>query len=172
MHTMNHFRGEFQRLGDSLSDGWHQLFARAEEALTHFSHSAPGDQDARVDVHRGKSVHPCASRTWGLLASDLGEDAEGYFVRLEVPGLDADDIDICMDRHELVISGHKQGRPDDTHGELLISECAYGRFQRRYPLQHEVLTTKATAAYRDGVLEVRLPKADPSLVRQIPINPG
>lgn len=101
---------------------------------------------------------------------DLLEDPEKFTVRVELPGMDKDKIDICLHEGALTISGERRIANEDKEVRLYRSERAYGRFHRVLSLPKAVEGDKVKANYKDGILEVALPKVEEVKPRQIEIN--
>ena len=165
MSTLADIGEGLERTWDSIADGWRQLRRRATHALTRFTPvNRANDIEARDAVFLQR-----ASR-WGLLAADVSESGSEVRVRLEVPGLNADDFDLHVEGNVLVVRGEKQVRHEQTEGRLLVMECAYGSFERVVPLPAKVDESKATAKYRRGVLEIELPKKTSAKARRIEVR--
>ena len=98
-----------------------------------------------------------ASR-WGLLVADVMEGDDEVVVKLEVPGMRAQDLDIQVVDDMLVVRGEKYAEQEDSHGRYHILECAYGGFERAIALPAQVDEAGARAKYTHGVLRVVLPK--------------
>ena len=101
---------------------------------------------------------------------DIEEHQEGYTVRAELPGLKLEDIKITLQDDQLVIRGEKRREAEKKGSSYLRTELVYGTFERAFTLSHAVSGDKIEAAYRDGVLEVRIPKAEEKKAREIPIQ--
>ena len=139
---------ELNRAWDSLSEGWRELLSRSGDALTHFTkHKEPED-----------TAPPNRFPSWSMLAGEVEEAEKAIIVRLEVPGLDRDDLDIMIERNTLRVSGEKRFVREDGGGSYHIMERAYGSFQRVIQLPQEVDGEQAEASLNNGVLTVRLPK--------------
>ena len=91
-------------------------------------------------------------------------------VRLEAPGLDADEIDLQVRDKFLVVRGEKRQQRERAEGNYQILECAYGSFERSIPLPTEVDASKAKADYKRGVLQVELPKVKGSKATVIKVR--
>lgn len=107
-----------------------------------------------------------------MLGGDVFEDERRIVVRLEVPGVDKENIVLEVDGDALVISGEKRFEREDSVGRWRVMQCAYGHFRRIVPLPVAVLAEQANARYRNGVLRIELQKAKPATPRSInvPIN--
>jgi HSP20 family protein len=91
-------------------------------------------------------------------------------VRLEVPGMDKNDLDIGVQDGALVVHGEKRFEQENTEGRYRVLQCAYGSFRRVVPLPVAVLADRAQATYRNGVLRVELPKAEHEMPRKTAIR--
>ena len=107
---------------------------------------------------------------WGFLASEIQEDPDRLSVRLEVPGMEAEDFDIDVIDNILVVRGEKRVRREQREGRFHVMECAYGSFERAIPLPVEVKGHEASARYRRGVLTVELPKRERGGSRRITVQ--
>jgi HSP20 family protein len=100
---------------------------------------------------------------------DIEESEDGYVVRAEVPGMKLEDIKIVLEDDRLTIRGEK--RRDETKGTTYHRvERVYGAFERSFTLGHLVSSDRIEALYRDGVLQVSIPKAEQARPREIPIQ--
>ena len=101
---------------------------------------------------------------------DIEEQEDGYVVRAELPGLKQEDIKITLQDHQLTIRGEKRRTAEKKGSNYLRTELVYGTFERSFSLSQAVRGDKIEATYKDGVLEVHIPKAEESKAREIPIN--
>ena len=90
---------------------------------------------------------------------ELAEDGNDLVVRLEVPGVEPDELDIEVSSHQISVRGEIRQR-EDGHGEIYHTERHYGRFQRSVSLPVAVDADRATADFHQGLLEIRLPRQD------------
>jgi HSP20 family protein len=159
MFTMNDLSKSLNRTWDNVSHGWQQLMNRAGNALTRFT--GRQDESDHIPVH---------SPRWGLMSAEVFDDAEKVVVRLEVPGLNADDFDVSVVENVLIISGEKRFEREQSKGEYHVLERAYGQFTRSIPLGYEVDADSAQATYKNGVLRMELHKKPEQQRRQIQVN--
>ena len=110
------------------------------------------------------------SRGWAVLGGDVFEDDRRLVVRLELPGMDKQDIQVEVLDEALVVSGQKRFERESSDGRWRVMQCAYGSFRRVVPLSVAVRADEARAAYRNGVLRVELPKAAPGAPRSLKIE--
>ena len=91
-------------------------------------------------------------------ATDVVENEEGYRFDIEMPGLDAGSVQVHAEDGSLVIEAERKRPelPKDAH--LHLSERHYGRIRRAFRLPEDAGNDGIRAAYKDGVLEVSVPK--------------
>ena len=92
--------------------------------------------------------------------ADVCETAREIVVRVDLPGVAADEIDLVLTAGALRVTGMKKGRAPRGRVTHLCSERAYGRFCRTVPLRRPVRSRGARATLRDGLLTVTLPKLE------------
>jgi HSP20 family protein len=90
---------------------------------------------------------------------DFSENPKEYVVRLEVPGVTRDDLDVNLENNLLTLSGKRELNRREKGEDFLWEERFEGRFTRSLRMPGAVAGDKIEAAYTDGVLTVRLPKA-------------
>lgn len=105
-------------------------------------------------------------------ALDLREDKDNFFVKVEVPGMKKEDIEVSLHDGTLSISGERRNDPKFEGAEVYRAERFFGRFQRTLALPRPVATDKIKAQYQDGVLSVTLPKAEEAKPKQIDVQVG
>jgi len=101
---------------------------------------------------------------------ELAETDQEYRVTAELPGLDEKNLDITLDDDVLVIRGEKRAETEDR--DRRMSECYYGKFERRIPFEVDIDPDKVSASFKNGVLTVLLPKNPnaPDRRKRIPIT--
>ena len=100
---------------------------------------------------------------------DAYRDANGVTVRVDLPGVRPDDIDLTIDRDVLTVEVERKA-PEDT--EAIVSERAYGTVTRRLYLGESLDADKLEADYDNGVLTIRIPAAEHAKPRRIEIASG
>jgi len=96
-------------------------------------------------------------------------DKDGYVVKLEVPGVAPEDVEIEAEGRTLTISG-KRDVPPPTDGSFHRRERGYGQFSRSFQLPADLDLARADASYRHGILTIRVPKTEAAKPRQITIK--
>jgi HSP20 family protein len=110
-----------------------------------------------------------AQNAW-VPALNVAEDKDGFRVRLEVPGLKREDIDVALNDGALVISGERKPEAAVEGTTVHLQERYYGKFSRTLTLPAAVAADKVKAAYRDGILTVTLPKAEEAKPKNIVVG--
>ena len=89
---------------------------------------------------------------------EVFERANNLVVRAELPGLSREDVDVQLDDDALIIRGERRSDVDDESDGFYHSERSYGSFYRAIPLPEGIDASGCNATFKDGVLEVTLPK--------------
>jgi HSP20 family protein len=103
-------------------------------------------------------------------ALDASEDKDKYVVTVEVPGLKKEDIHVTVHDGVLTISGERKSEKDVKEGIVHRTERFYGKFSRSVTLPSAVKADKVLASYKDGILNVEVPKADEAKPRNIEVK--
>ena len=103
-------------------------------------------------------------------ALDVQEDKDNFRVRVELPGLKREDIDVSLDDGAVVISGERKTETVAEGTEMHRQERYYGKFSRALTLPSAIAGDKVTAAYKDGILTVTLPKAEEAKPKTITVS--
>jgi HSP20 family protein len=103
-------------------------------------------------------------------ALDIYEDKDNLYVRLELPGMKKEDIQLSLHEGSLSIGGERKGEEKFKDCEVYRAERFFGRFQRTVTLPTVVAAEKVKAQYTDGILTVTLPKAEEAKPKHIDVN--
>jgi HSP20 family protein len=105
--------------------------------------------------------------TRGYPAVNVWEDEDSLYAEAEVPGLTMDDLEVFVVGNELTIKGErKDGEQQGYHRR----ERGVGRFQRVIPLPMPIDADRVEATLHDGVLQIRMPKAEVARPRRIEVK--
>jgi len=107
--------------------------------------------------------------TWSP-AVDIVEQDDDYIVKVELPGVSKDDVKITMEDNVLTIRGEKSQEKETKKGSHHRMERSYGSFQRAFTLPTTVKSDKIEASFKDGILNVKLPKAEEAKRKQIEVT--
>jgi HSP20 family protein len=141
----------FEDFGLSHGLGSPRIVSRGRELLRREAGLIPADWSPRVDV----------------------VERDGLFViRADLPGLSKDDVEVEIKGDLLTIQGERKQKTEEGRDGSYYSECAYGSFYRAVPLPEGVDVSKATAEFRDGVLELTMPapRRPETLARRLEIQ--
>ena len=93
-------------------------------------------------------------------SAEIDETDTEIHLKLEVPGMKADDLEIEVTDESVSITGERQSEHHSELGDRLHSEFHYGKFERVVPLPSRITRDKVTAEYENGILMLTLPKSD------------
>ena len=116
------------------------------------------------DLFRGFFVRPVSYDTRGALETsrlklDVTEKNGAYQVTADLPGVKKEDIHVAIDGAQVTLTAEIKREKEVTEGErVLHTERGFGKVTRSFSLPQELDETKAEAKFRDGVLELTLPK--------------
>ena len=102
---------------------------------------------------------------------DLFRDGDEFIAQIDLPGVDADSIDIDMDADTVTIRAERSVRAGEN-AQWLARERAVGTFARQLTLGRGLATDRITANYSDGVLTLTIPIAETAKPRKIQLNLG
>lgn len=103
-------------------------------------------------------------------AVDLAERDNDFVMKMELPGVDRNDVKITLENNILTIQGEKRQEKEAKESNLHRIERRYGSFQRSFTLPTFVKNDQGEAAFQDGVLTVTLPKAEHARPKQIDVK--
>lgn len=103
-------------------------------------------------------------------AVDFYEEGDEWVVEADVPGVEPDDIDVQVDSDGIDISARTSSEHKAEDKGYYRTERSYRSFRRFIPLPGEVDPDQVKAKYRNGVLEVRMPRGEPASGRRIPVE--
>jgi HSP20 family protein len=129
------------------------------------------------DLFKGFLVRPVAYEGNGgrdalpRVKVDVAEQNGAYKVTAELPGVKKEDIQVSIDGSQVTLGAEvKQEKDASQDGRVLHSERVFGKVVRSFTLPQEVDESKAEAKFRDGVLELTLPKKAAAQRKQISIQ--
>ena len=114
---------------------------------------------------------PNFNRPWAPVV-DVAENQNEVVLRAELPGMKQEDIDIELTGDTLTIGGERRFEDEQRRETFVRVERSYGRFQRAFTLGVPVQHDQVRASYRDGILEVHLPKSEDTKPRKVQVSAG
>jgi HSP20 family protein len=103
-------------------------------------------------------------------ALDVYEDKDNLYVKVELPGMKREDIEVALHDGTLSISGERKSEGKFEDGDVHRAERFFGRFQRTVGLNAPVASEKVKAQYKDGILTITLPKTEEAKPKVIDVN--
>ena len=100
---------------------------------------------------------------------DVYEDEHSVFIRVEVPGIDAQDLDIRVENNVLTVRGERKWNKEEKEENFHRVERRYGSFARSFTLPNTVNTEDVNANYNNGILEIKLAKRAEAKPKQIKV---
>jgi HSP20 family protein len=104
--------------------------------------------------------------------TDVVERENEIRVTTELPGMNAEDIELSLENNVLTISGEKKEEREEEGETYHLAERRWGRFSRSFVLPREVEQDKIQAQFQDGVLTVTIPKSERARRRRIEVQGG
>lgn len=108
----------------------------------------------------------------GFPAAEITEKEDALHLKLEVPGMEAKDLDVQVMVDRVAISGERKSETTSEENGKTRSEFRYGKFQRIIPLPVRIQNTSVTAEYKDGILYLTLPKSEEEKNKVVKVNLG
>ena len=105
-------------------------------------------------------------------AAELTETDDALHLKLEVPGMEAKDLDIQVMADRVAITGERKSETKSESNGKTRSEFRYGKFSRVIPLPARIQNTNVTAEYKDGILNLTLPKSEEEKNKVVKVNLG
>jgi HSP20 family protein len=101
---------------------------------------------------------------------DLYEEKDEIVVKAELPGMDKNQIEVQISGSELILKGEKSKEEKVEEKNYYRCERSYGAFRRAVALPMDVQADKIKASFKNGILEVRLPKTEKAKAKEIKIK--
>ena len=97
-------------------------------------------------------------------------DENNVYVKADLPGLKKEDISVSIDDNILTVKGERKFEKEEKNKQYHITERSYGSFERRLSLGTNVDAAKVKANYKDGVLDITIPKSEKTKAKQIAVE--
>lgn len=140
--------------------------------LDDFGHIGSKFEKTIEDMFR--SISPAftlAERTWKP-PMDMNETPEEVVIVAEIPGVDKDDLEVEISSKAVRIRGNRFAKHCSGNATYRLAEIQYGRFERILFLPAPIDPEVTSAAYQNGLLEIRLAKQPHEKAHKIPIQDG
>lgn len=102
---------------------------------------------------------------------DVNENDKDFIIRAEIPGVRKEDVDVRIDGSQVTISAEVKKESEEKSGErVLRSERLYGYASRSFTLASSIDEGRSSAKYKDGILELILPKSATTSAKRLAIT--
>ena len=101
---------------------------------------------------------------------DMSETKDNVIIKTEIPGISKDDVKVSVQDNVLTLSGEKKQEKEEKDANYHRIERNHGSFSRSFTLPASVKPDKVKATYKDGVLNITLPKSEEVKPKEIPIS--
>jgi HSP20 family protein len=136
------------------------------------------EMDRMMDEFFGRRLRPQWPSIWSRGGDleftapvvDVYEEKDDIVVKAELPGMDKDDIEVKISGSALTLKGEKKKEQKIEEKNYYRSERSYGAFLRTVDLPTDVQADKIKASFKNGVLEVRLPKTEEAKKKEIKVK--
>jgi len=117
----------------------------------------------RGDVYDASSFTP---------RTRITEDKDNFYVNLEMPGVPKENVKIEVENNMLSIKGEKKAQSKSEESNLIMNEIVFGEFCRTFTLSKDIKVDDISAEFKDGMLNVTLPKVEEAkpVVKQIEVK--
>ena len=135
------------------------------------------EMDRMMEDFFGRSMRPWWPARWlrgdGEITApvvDVYEEKDEVVVKAELPGLDKKDIEVNISDSELTLKGEKKKEEKIDEENYYRCERSYGAFLRSVELPTDVQADKVKASFKNGILEIRLPKTEEAKTKEIKVK--
>jgi HSP20 family protein len=162
---------------DFLPSTWRRDFSPVRRDEDYPYHALQQEMNRIFDdFFRGFDVAPFGMERFGAFSPsvDVKEDEKEMLIKAELPGLDEKDVEVTLTDGTLTIKGEKKEEKEDRGKHYYRMERSYGAFNRVVALPEGLDTDRANASFKNGVLNISLPKTEEATknVKKITINKG
>jgi HSP20 family protein len=136
------------------------------------------DMDRMMEGFFGRNRRPWGPSLWSRRGLhelttpmvDVYEEKDDVVVKAELPGMTKDDIEVDISDRYLTLKGEKKKEEKIEEEDYFACERTYGAFHRSVELPKDVQADKVKASFKDGILEIRLPKTEEAKTREIKVK--
>ena len=96
---------------------------------------------------------------------DVKENDKEFIIKAELPGVEEEDVEVTVANDSVTIKGEKKEEREDKDKNYYYMERSYGSFSRVIPLDAEIESAKAEASFKNGILDIKIPKNQKAKVK-------
>ncbi len=131
------------------------------------------DRDLQREFNKAFNRSLALSPQWGKIFEpdiDVIEERDRFFIKVDLPGLKKEELDIKVEGRFLTLKGERKQEKETKDKNYYACERFYGVFTRYIELPTDVKADQVKASYKDGVLEIELPKTEGAKAKQITVE--
>jgi HSP20 family protein len=136
------------------------------------------EMDRMMDNFFSRRMRPWWSERWLISPDtemvtpivDVYEEKDEIIVKAELPGMDKNDIEVNISDSELTLKGEKKKEEKVEEKDYYRCERSYGAFSRSVELPKGVQADKVKASFKNGILEVKIPKSEEAKAKEVKIK--
>lgn len=128
------------------------------------------DVDQLFDTSMGILPERLSKEAVWAPSLDVSEDKDSICIKADLPGVKQSDIEITVESDVLTIKGERKSEVESKEKRLHRIERFYGSFSRSLTLPDYADASKISASYKEGVLEINIPKTEKAKPRQIKVD--
>ncbi len=106
----------------------------------------------------------------GQLTIDVYQTENEIVIKSTIAGVKPEDLDVSINNDMVTVKGERKNEEEVMHGNYYYQECYWGGFSRSVLLPVDVIPDKADASLKNGILTIRLPKADTTKTKKIQVR--
>lgn len=118
----------------------------------------------------GRSLMRTAAMSDVIPSVDIFDDDGEIVMKAELPGMKKEDIDVTLTDSSITLSGEKKMENEIKKKDYYKWERSYGSFCRTFELPSEVVPGKVKSSFKDGILEVRMPKSEAAKSKEVKVK--
>jgi len=123
----------------------------------------------RFGLKSSKEDEDFANAVWSPL-TDIKEDENKYSLHLDLPGVKKEDVKITFNNGQIAISGERNFEKEENNSKYHRVERAFGKYYRAFSLPEKIMEDKIEAEFKDGILNISIPKAEEAKPKQIEVK--
>ena len=123
----------------------------------------------RFGLKSSKNDEEYMNAVWSPL-TDVIEDTDKYSLRLDLPGVKKEDVKISFVNGKLTISGERHSETEKKDSTYHHIERAFGKYYRSFSLPEKIVEDRIEAEFKDGILNISIPKAEEAKPKQIEVK--
>ncbi len=143
------------------------------------------EEETNVTMHEDRTAFPASheEESWtpsfnqggdegaeGQLTIDVYQTENDIVIKSTIAGVKPEDLDVSINNDMVTVKGERKNEEVVEHGNYYYQECYWGSFSRSVLLPVDVIPEKADAALKNGILTIRLPKADTTKTKKIQVR--